>query len=158
MKSIYIYIVVIAILLILLVWKKRELKPATTPKQVQSNHQRPVPQNTTQIPTAGFTMASVMGSDPEILNLLNYSVYDVSYISIKQAIAAREKLGGISTIQANQLLEQAQKNCDVNKTGSKSGVCSVYSLTLEALIRGLNQNPDVMAALSNNPNYKPKIV
>lgn len=169
MKTTLIYITIIAIILIIvyLFWRKKNkeqvvVNKPTTPNPSAGTTTNPsagTPSNTYQpspggLPPSGYATATSPASDPEIINILNYSASDIAFLTVRQRINALNKLGVYTNQQAETAILQAAQAGVLDKK-QVSGAWVVPGLLLQNSIVSFNNDPKIIAALAGNSMYKP---
>ena len=159
-------IAIIIAIIVYLFWKKRNqiTKPATTTTTNPSagtttNPSAGTPSNTYQpspngLPSSGYATATSPASDPEIINLLNYSASDIAFLTIRQRINGLNKLGIYNNQEAETVTLQAAQAGVLDKK-QVSGAWIVPGLLLQNSIVQFNNDPKIIAALAGNSMYKP---
>lgn len=163
MKTISIYIIIIAIILLVFyfIWRKKNktdnisiINPPVSmppPKTQLNNTYTPTHGG---LPPSGYATATSPASDPEIINILNYSAGDIAFLTVKQRIQALNKLGVYNNQQAEEVALQAAQAGVLDKK-QVSGSWGVPALLLQSSIVRFNNDPEIIAALASNSMYKP---
>lgn len=166
MKTTLIYIAIIAAILIIFyfVWKKRNAAKTSGATKPTSGTQTPTGGGTQApstytptpggLPSAGYATATSPASDPELINILNYSAGDIAYLTIRQRINALNKLGVYTNQQAETAILQAAQAGVLDKK-QVSGAWIVPGMLLQNSIVSFNNDPKIIAALASNSMYKP---
>jgi hypothetical protein len=165
MKTTLIYAAIIIVILIIIYFAWKTTKTSTQTQPTSGGTQTQPTSGGTQapstytptpggLPTAGYATAISPASDPELINILNYSAGDIAYLTVRQRINALNKLGVYTNQQAETAILQAAQAGVVDKK-QVSGAWVVPGLLLQNSIVSFNNDPKIIAALANNTMYKP---
>lgn len=154
-------IIIVLVIIIYFIWKKKKAAVSTqtqpnTPKQSNSGSTPTSVYTPTSggLPTSGFATSTSFASDPELINILNYSASDIAYLTVRQRINALNKLGIYNNQAAETAIMQAAQAGVLDKK-QVSGAWVVPGMLLQLSITRFNNDPKIIAALANNTMYKP---
>lgn len=166
----YIIIIILVLIILVLLWFWKRKKKSDAGSDVALNHTQTQNLPDTKPGQApGILKDAYSGSsaatDPEVITILNYNLNQCQLLSVDQALTALVRLGKYTKEEALRILKQSATNgCDITRQpaqnkmgtfGQATIFCTQYNLQLADAITQANNDPSILAALSNNPNYKP---